>query len=290
MPILKIQNHKNFTAIPNETLRDKRLSIEARGILAFLLTHSNTFEISFEFLQNELSIGRDKLKNTIRELKVNGYLSITPKHNHKGNFNGQEWFVFAESQSQNFLETPYRVTENPSDGKPVRRENRQTENPSDNIKIKSSQNKNIEKQESLSLPKRKLSVDEAVEILESEVEIEENSSPTRAIEIFREVFPLHYLDGRNLEDFAIRLPEIEESVWRQNLLDWRLSGWQPGNISGIIKRYERELKEWLKVKQKGEKQNAGSDSNNGKTKHGSQTDQQRNSRSGSERWNNRKGI
>lgn len=137
MPIFKIQRgEKNYASIPNATLRDKRLSIEARGVLSYLLTHDDTFELlSFEFLQEELGVGREKLQKIIRELKKNGYLSLVAAHNNKGNFAGQEWFVFAKSQDQNFLLEPFhRQPEKPSVGKTVSRLNRQSENPSDNIK------------------------------------------------------------------------------------------------------------------------------------------------------------
>jgi hypothetical protein len=137
MPIFKLQGNSHYAKIPNSTLRDKRLSIEARGTLTYLLTHSDTFELSFEFLQKELGVGRDKMNKIARELKENGYLELRAAHNKKGKFSGQEWFVFAESQNENLcLTNNNRPTEKPSDVKTVRRENRQTENTYDNIKEK----------------------------------------------------------------------------------------------------------------------------------------------------------
>lgn len=135
MPIIKNQT-SNFVSVPNSSARDKRLSIETRGVLAFLLSHSEDFDFSAEYLQRELDLGRDKVTRIIRELKENGYLNMKADHNKKGNFSGQKWFVYAESQNENF--NTYRPTEKPSDGETDGRENRQTENTSDN-KRKSSQ-------------------------------------------------------------------------------------------------------------------------------------------------------
>ena len=127
MPIFKIHHQTRFASIPNATLRDKRLSIESRGVLAYLLTHDDKFELSFVFLQRELGIGRDKLKNIVRELKQSGYLCLVAAHNKKGSFDGQEWFVFAESQNADFtIQSFNRLTEKPSDVKTVRRKTRQT--------------------------------------------------------------------------------------------------------------------------------------------------------------------
>ena len=127
MPIFKLQHKTNYAAVPNATLRDKRLSIETRGVLAYLLTHSDTFELSFEFLQKELGLGRDKMNKIARELKENGYLELRAAHNKKGKFAGQEWFVYAESQNVDFsLTNNNRPTEKPSDVKTVRRKTRRT--------------------------------------------------------------------------------------------------------------------------------------------------------------------
>lgn len=140
MPIVKTQN-PHFARVPNASARDKRLSIESRGVLAFLLSHKEDFDLSAEYLQRELDLGRDKVKKIIRELKESGYLSMEAAHNKKGNFSGQKWTVYAESQEQNF--NTYRPTEKPSDGETDGRQNRQTGNTSDN-KRKSSPKENEE--------------------------------------------------------------------------------------------------------------------------------------------------
>ncbi len=274
MPIFKLQQKSNYVTVPNATARDKRLSLEARGALTYLLTNSDTFELSFEFLQKELGVGRDKMNKIARELKQNGYLELRAAHNRKGKFSGQEWFIYAESQNVDFsLTTNSRPTEKPEDVKTGRRENRKTENTEDILKEKLRQKQSIkelkEKEESLS-PRAAAREILASEIFDEEPKgkpkgkpkselLPEEYSPTLAIKIFREIYPTTYLDGEKLKDFAARLPEVEESVWRQNLLDWKLSGWQSSNISGLIKRYHKELKDWQTEQVK--KQNGGSNGN-----------------------------
>lgn len=237
MPIIKNQT-SNFVSVPNSSARDKRLSIETRGVLAFILSHKEDFDLSAEYLQKELDLGRDKVKKIIRELKENGYLNMEAAHNKKGNFSGQKWTVYAESQNQNF--NTYRPTEKPSDGYTDGRVDRQTENTSDN-KRKSSpkENKEEDLKENLSLSARAIHVDEVLEI--STVHIDEISS--RAVEIYREVFPTYTLDGQQLDDFVKALPEVDESVWRQTVFDWRLSRYKASNIAGLISRYRKDLKE-----------------------------------------------
>jgi len=210
--------------VPNTTMRDKRLSIEARGVLVYLLSHSEDFEFSAKFLEKELNICKEKLQKIIRQLKITGYLSIQPGHKKSGKFSGQEWFIFAESQNVDFTQVTFdRLTEKPSDVKTVRRKNRQTENTSlynKDLKEKGFKKQSEEKEkEGETRPRpRKLSVDEVFEI-ETVLAEKENSyppfQPTKAIEIYQEIFPNHQIDGGVLQDFAIRLPEVEESVWRR---------------------------------------------------------------------------
>ena len=88
-------------------------------------------------------------------------------------------------------------------------------------------------------PRTEIPVDEIFEI--SEPQLDEIS--TTAIRIYRDVFPTAFLDGQVLTEFAARLPEVEESVWRQTLLDWRLARYKATNIPAMISRYKKDLAE-----------------------------------------------
>ena len=65
----------HFTQIPNAWLRDSRISLGAKGLLAQLLSHSPGWRISQESLANANGIGRDAIRTLINELLDAGYLS-----------------------------------------------------------------------------------------------------------------------------------------------------------------------------------------------------------------------
>lgn len=67
-----------WTAMPNEILRDRSLSMEARGLMGYLASHSTEFKISMESLRLQAGVGRDKLYRMIRELEAAGYLKREP--------------------------------------------------------------------------------------------------------------------------------------------------------------------------------------------------------------------
>ena len=63
----------NYATIPNEWLRDKRLSLVARGILAVLATHRTGFAVRAEDFHG-FGTGKETVAKAFRELEEVGYL------------------------------------------------------------------------------------------------------------------------------------------------------------------------------------------------------------------------
>jgi hypothetical protein len=66
-----------FAQIPNEWLRDHRLSLKAIGLLAQIHTHSAGWSMSIHSLALANRISRDQISNAIKELEKWGYLKRT---------------------------------------------------------------------------------------------------------------------------------------------------------------------------------------------------------------------
>lgn len=96
-----IHQRTNFVITPNSTARDKRLTLESRGALTYLLSHSKTFDIKVAFLLEEFGIGKDRLQRITGELRRHGYLHIVANRE-KGRFTGWTWNIYAEAQDQDF--------------------------------------------------------------------------------------------------------------------------------------------------------------------------------------------
>lgn len=67
---------EGWTSVPNRVLRDFSLSLEARGLFAYLASHSSNFEISQESLARACgpNCGRDRLRRVMNELLEAGYV------------------------------------------------------------------------------------------------------------------------------------------------------------------------------------------------------------------------
>lgn len=67
----------SFTMIPNQILRDSRLSWGARGLMSFIVSQCAGYSISREELIAASPMGRDGLKSLLDELRGFGYLEIS---------------------------------------------------------------------------------------------------------------------------------------------------------------------------------------------------------------------
>ena len=67
----------NFTVLPNEAIRDVRLSFKARGLLAFILSMPDHWATSSSALARMAPDGRDSVRAGLRELGELGYLEVT---------------------------------------------------------------------------------------------------------------------------------------------------------------------------------------------------------------------
>lgn len=123
MPILK-QFTTRSVSIPNATAQSPELSIEALGALTRLCSYSDNFQFKAEWLQTSWGMGRDRLRNILRELRNAGYLRFVASRNDSNTgFDGQEWHlstspVFLESSPpENPSPLKFSETENTEDNK-----------------------------------------------------------------------------------------------------------------------------------------------------------------------------
>lgn len=74
----------NFAQIANGALRDKTLTLRARGLLAMMLSYPPGWSISSERLALGCIEGRDAVRKVLRELEEHGYLVREKYRNDSG--------------------------------------------------------------------------------------------------------------------------------------------------------------------------------------------------------------
>lgn len=99
-----------FYILSNQIANDGRLSLEAFGMLVYLLTRPDNWEVQESQLRKRFKIGRDKCKNILAELVESGYAEKRQKRDNIGSFSKNDWVISESSKP---------LTENPSTEKPV---------------------------------------------------------------------------------------------------------------------------------------------------------------------------
>lgn len=107
---------RGFTRLPNEWVRDERLSWKARGLLAYLMSHSEGWSTSIRDLERHGPDGRDSIRAGIAELEAAGYLVREQGRDRDNRFVEAEYVITDPSNVP--------MTGNPTTGNPT------TENPS----------------------------------------------------------------------------------------------------------------------------------------------------------------
>lgn len=130
---------RQYAAIPNSAMRDEALSIEARGMLALLMTYADDWVFNRSHLMKMAGIGRDKFQRIMAELKDAGYVEREAVRVEGGRVSGSTWLI---------NDAPDREPENPAVGSTEGLKNRQPEKPtagfSGPIRKPRSKNTNIE--------------------------------------------------------------------------------------------------------------------------------------------------
>lgn len=112
MAIFRIEKNKNYTIMSNYHLKEKEMSLKAKGLLSLMLSLPNNWDYTIEGLVTICKENETAVKSTLKELKCFGYLEILKVQNKKGQF-----------------EYEYNIYEKPYNKKPEV-ENLGVENPS----------------------------------------------------------------------------------------------------------------------------------------------------------------
>ena len=94
MSIIRAKHNKDFTQINNATLREKGLSLRARGLLAYMLSFPDEWAFSVNSLSENCGETRYAILTSIAELRREGFLRISQSHTSDGKFNEVTYFVF----------------------------------------------------------------------------------------------------------------------------------------------------------------------------------------------------
>ena len=115
MAVFRVEKNANYTTMSNYHLRDKQLSLKAKGLLSFCLSLPDTWDYSIMGLAAVCKEGRDCIMSTLQELEEHGYLRRERTRNVDGTLAGADYVIYELPQPVS--EKP--DTENPTQDKPT---------------------------------------------------------------------------------------------------------------------------------------------------------------------------
>lgn len=117
--IIKSSAFENYTVLENDTLRDKNISLKAKGLLALIASLPSNWKIRKSNLHEYSNDGRDSAIAAFDELIVAGYIESVRSQTTSGIFDGWEYTVYPnnrKNEKKPFPEKPFTekpFTENP---------------------------------------------------------------------------------------------------------------------------------------------------------------------------------
>lgn len=97
--VIRVEKNRNYTVMSNEFLRNKSLSLKAKGLLAVCLSLPDTWEYSMKGLVAISKESITAIRNSMRELEEHGYMKVNKLKNDKGHFY-YEYVIFESPERQ----------------------------------------------------------------------------------------------------------------------------------------------------------------------------------------------
>ena len=127
MAVFRVEKDSNYTTMCNYHLRDKELSLKAKGLLSLFLSLPDEWHYSVRGIAVICKEGKDGINNTLQELERCGYLVRNQKRQSGGKMGETEYVIFEYPRADSpcmeepCAEKPYADkpdTEEPDTGKP----------------------------------------------------------------------------------------------------------------------------------------------------------------------------
>ena len=118
MPVFRVERNKGYTVMSNYHLRDKSLSLKAKGLLSQILSLPEDWDYTLSGLCYINRESKDAIRSAVNELERAGYIERHQTTDESGKFSSNEYIIHEQSVSlPPSLDKP--SSENPTTGKPT---------------------------------------------------------------------------------------------------------------------------------------------------------------------------
>lgn len=115
MPVFHAKKTTDYTVMSNHHLRDKSLSLKAKGLLSQMLSLPEKWDYTLQGLAYINREQIDAIRQAVHELERAGYIVRTRERDNRGRLRGAEYTIYEEPQ----LASDLPALEKPASGKPM---------------------------------------------------------------------------------------------------------------------------------------------------------------------------
>ena len=98
--VFRVERNKNFTVMANYHLKDKRLSLKAKGLLSVMISLPAEWDYTLAGLAYISKEGVSAIRAAIQELEENGYVTRARLRNEAGQLGDTEYTIYEFPQNE----------------------------------------------------------------------------------------------------------------------------------------------------------------------------------------------
>ena len=122
MAVFRVEKNSGYTVMSNHHLRNRALSLKAKGLLSQMLSLPEDWDYTLQGLARINRESIDAIRQAIRELEQAGYIQRSRERDEKGRLRGADFVIFelpkpVPASVSPTLENP--TLENPTQEKPT---------------------------------------------------------------------------------------------------------------------------------------------------------------------------
>ena len=118
MAVFRVERNRGYTVMSNHHLRNKELTLKAKGLLSQMLSLPETWDYTLAGLSHINRESIDAIRTAVWELEKAGYITRRQGRDEKGKMAAIEYTIYEQPQLENpILENP--MTDNPTSENPT---------------------------------------------------------------------------------------------------------------------------------------------------------------------------
>lgn len=94
--VFRVVKTKNYTMMSNQHLKDKRLTLKAKGLMSVMLSLPENWDYTLRGLSAISKEGVDAISEAVKELERSGYVIRSRKRDERGRLSGTEYLIYED--------------------------------------------------------------------------------------------------------------------------------------------------------------------------------------------------